>query len=159
MKKIFFFILVSLLPLAVFAQLGLVLSKPSNPDAIVTWKFDMKPSSDNTYLFSATATIEKGYHIFALDAGGDGTLMNTEFEIDDYSDAPVEWRVVPQPKTVVLDYVDGDIYWHENKVTFSKVITLEGDATVFTGTVTYQICNEDKCLPPVTKDIHIELQK
>lgn len=142
------------LPIFSFAQFGATTPNP------VKWEFKLIPQGENTYKIQAVAQIEKGFHIFALDAGGDGTLISTEFELEDGQDSPdaPEWTSVPKPKTIQLDFIDGDIYWHENKVTFNKTVIVE-DADAVSGQVNFQVCNEEKCLPPATETFTLKLKK
>lgn len=144
-------LLFAILPLASFAQFG---NPTENP---VKWDFKLIPQEGANYKIQATAQIQDGFHIFALDAGGDGTLISTEFEISDVQDT-TEWTSVPKPKTIQLDFIDGDIYWHEKKVTFNKIVELE-DVSEISGEVYFQVCNEEKCLPPATEKFTLKIRK
>ncbi len=146
-----------LLPVWGFSQLGL--GAPQASDKIVSWKFSLKPVEGNVYLFTATAVIEKGYHIFHLDAGGDGTLINTEIVFDSGNETDAEWKVSPDPRVIQLDIIEGDIYWHEKTVSFSKEIEAPEDNGLISGSVSFQVCNEEKCLPPATTDFRLPVKK
>ena len=139
------------LPFLSFAQFGTASQNP------VRWEFKLIPEQGDNYKIQATAYIQDGFHIFALDAGGDGTLISTEFEISDVQDT-TEWTSVRKPKTIQLDFIDGDIYWHEKKVTFNKIVELE-DASEISGEVYFQVCNEEKCLPPATEIFTLKVKK
>jgi DsbC/DsbD-like thiol-disulfide interchange protein len=148
-KKILVGLLVVMLPFITFSQISFKGTSNGSSQNVVKWKFNLLPTSETEYTFTATAEIEQGYHIFAIDAGGDGTLIATEITLEDANELDENWKSVPNPKTIKLDFIDGDIFWHENKVTFSKKIELDEDAKHVSGQVTYQVCNEEKCLPPV----------
>lgn len=144
------------IPVFSFAQLGLgQLEKPEE----VVWYFDLEPKEGDTYVFVATAMIQKGYHIFHLDAGGDGTLTNTEFSFEDDVETDAAWTATPNPKKVVIEIIEGDIFWHEMKVTFQKEIQATDDMTSLKGEVYYQVCNEEKCLPPATAHFNLPLKR
>src|SRR5690625_6252402 len=50
----------------------------------IQWKVSIeKTEKSNEYLLNATGLIAEGYHIWHLDAGGDGYLINTEIDMDE----------------------------------------------------------------------------
>lgn len=159
MKHIVWIAVLLLLPVLGFSQLGLnALSQEASANK-VSWKYGLKPVEGNIYLFTATAVIEKGYHIFHLDAGGDGTLINTEITFNGGTETDEEWSVMPAPRVIQLDIIEGDIYWHEKTVSFSKAVELPEGTDAVSGSVYYQVCNEEKCLPPATVDFQVPVKK
>ena len=94
-----------------------------NPNQIVQWKFSIHPTSPTTVTFSAEANIGPNFHIFHTDAGGDGTLINTEFTFDNaHEDENTPWQSTPQPVVKQFDVIEGDVYWHEKNVVFTQTI-------------------------------------
>ena len=156
MKHIVWIAALLFLPVWGFSQPGLnALPQSLSASKIVSWKYVLKPVEGNVYQFTATAVIEKGYHIFHLDAGGDGTLINTEITFNDGTETDGEWSVTPAPKVIQLDIIEGDIYWHEKAVSFSKTVALPEGVRMLSGSISYQVCNEEKCLPPATLDFQV----
>lgn len=145
-------LLLALLPIALWAQ-GL------DPKKIVQWKFSVTPIGESTYTVHAEAQIEKPFHIFHTNAGGDGTLINTEFTFENADEAADDvWKSVPEPVVKKFDVIEGDVYWHEKKVVFSKNVSVEEGATAIKGEVYFQVCDDEKCLAPTEVPFTISLK-
>lgn len=129
----------------------------------VLWQFNLKATAEkDIYIFIAKANMDtiSGFHIWALDPGGDGSLIATEFTFEE--DEAVhwidnEWSFTPKPKTVSLDFIEGDIHWHEKVVTFSKKVKIPS-GTILSGAVTYQTCTEELCHPPQEETFELKAE-
>lgn len=122
-----------------------------NNDKAVLWKLDKQRDKDST-LLKLTAHIKPDFHIWDLDAGGDGTLISTSIEIMD-TDA-YKWISEQKPSLVNLDFVEGTLRWHEKKVTFfTKVPNDIVDNPDFMVKVNYQVCNHTMCYPPTDEEL------
>ncbi len=150
MKKIYCSIVLLLgFSVCSFAQLSL----PSASIKPVLWHFKLKPTSEKgVFVFTAKANMDtvSGFHIWALDPGGDGSLIATEFNFEEDEEIvwlDENWSFTPKPKTISLDFIEGDINWHEKVVTFSKKVKIP-EGNILRGTVTFQTCTEDLCHPP-----------
>lgn len=120
-------------------------------DEPVLWKIDKQAVGDSVTL-KVTAHIKPDFHIWSLDAGGDGSLINTSLTINNASD--VKWKSVEQPVQVNLDFIEGALYWHESKATFMTTVHKNVvNATDFNVNVTYQVCNYSMCYPPKDVDL------
>ncbi len=115
----------------------------------VEWHFSIKKIGETLYRIEAKAQMDKGFHIWAMEAGGDGSLIPTSVTIE--APETVEWQTAwtesKAPLVQTLDFIDGPIRWHEQTVIFSrdfkgrKAATLKGNAT-------FQACNDQMCFPP-----------
>lgn len=155
MKKIIqvVFLLLSLLPLSGFAQ-GL---KPSGSP--VMWDFSVSQQEPGTYRVEAKAILQPGFHIWALDAGGDGSLIATSFATQDVAEGEWKdkgWMESKAPVVQRLEFIEGAIRWHEKEINFYREITAPGGTEV-NGTVTFQTCNDQMCFPPEDLDFSIVL--
>lgn len=145
MRLLLSVIVLALFPLALMAQ-----SKPAlNP---VHWQFSIKKMDNDLYRFEAKATMDSGFHIWAQDPGGDGTLIPTSFTAEELQGGWAgDWKEGTQPKTQKLDFIDGAIRWHEKSVTFYRDFKgKRGDKVK--GAVQYQTCNDMMCLPPAIEN-------
>lgn len=149
MKKILL-LLALLIPTILKAQ-GL------DPNKIVQWTFNLVHIEANDYELRAEATIEKPFHIFHTNAGGDGTLINTEITLDDAKELETEWVSKPTPAVKQFDVIEGDVYWHEQRVVFTKKFQIEQGVSQLTGEVYFQVCDDEKCLAPTTKKFKVKL--
>jgi thiol:disulfide interchange protein DsbD len=123
----------------------------SSDDAVVQWSYKVMARPGNSYELQATATIKEGYHIWALDAGGDGSLIATAFDTkDDNIKWQDGWRENAKPQEHTYEFIEGAVRYFEHTVTFSRIFTVAGSAKAISGTVTFQTCNDRMCLPPET---------
>jgi hypothetical protein len=153
MKRfITFFILLTLSITYTWAQLG---NTTSNPQP-VKWQFSVVKSSNDTYRFDAKATIDKGYHIWAQDAGGDGSLIPTSFTAEQLQngDWQGEWKESKKPKLHKFEEMEDPVYWHEAEIVFSRTFKgKKGDK--IRGAVQYQSCNDVMCFPPTIENFFV----
>lgn len=119
----------------------------------VEWTVHIKAlEAPQQYQLVAEAKIEDGFHIWALEAGGDGSLINTEVVMDDdhhYIWLEKEWQTNQAPTPIDLEYIDGTLFWYEKAVTIYRTIISEVSMPV-EGSIIYQVCNEQYCYPPET---------
>ncbi len=143
MKFLLSIIALAFFPLALKAQ-----TKP-NP---VHWQFSVKKMDNDLYRFEAKATLDNGFHIWAQDPGGDGTLIPTSFTAEELQGGwSGDWKESAAPKTAKLDFIDGAIRWHEKTITFYRDFKgKRGDKVK--GAVQYQTCNDMMCLPPAIEN-------
>lgn len=117
----------------------------------VKWEVHVLPTeTKGIFKLEAQAKIAKGYHIWALEAGGDGSLIDTEVQMDDdhkYLWVDKDWQADSKPIPVDLDYIDGTIYWYESAITIHRTMQSDVSMTV-EGAIHYQVCNEQYCYPP-----------
>lgn len=128
----------------------------SNP---VSWLFSVKKTQEGQYRLEATATIESGFHIWAQDPGGDGSLIPTSFTTEQLQGGTKwngDWKEEKAPKVHRLEYIDGDIRWHEKEITFYRELNgKKGDK--IKGAVQFQTCNDMMCLPPAIENFIVSL--
>ncbi|HTO17318.1 MAG TPA: protein-disulfide reductase DsbD domain-containing protein [Edaphocola sp.] len=124
---------------------------------VVTWQGHIKHLGENNYQVEVEAVMEKGFHIWAIDAGGDGSLINTEINFEDnnikWLDA--SWKSNIKPKTETYEFIDGAVHYYENKVVFQRKYVSPNPSSLNVK-VTYQTCNESMCFPP--QDVFLEIK-
>ena len=64
MNRLLKILLLCVFPTLSFAQ--------ANKQDVVQWQFSIVKKGNDTWTLKAKATMNEGYHIWALDAGGDG---------------------------------------------------------------------------------------
>ena len=150
MKK-FFFILSSLF------IVGFASAQTLNP---VSWNFSSKKISDNVYELHAVATIQQGWHVYSQNQPEDAIAQPTSFAFNKnplllFDGSVKEIGKLEKFKDKELD-ISANQY--SNKVTFVQRVKLKGKAkTNVTGKLTYQTCNDEKCLPAKTINLSIAL--
>jgi hypothetical protein len=150
MKK-FTFILLS-----VFV-VGMASAQTLNP---VSWSFTSKKIGTNVYEIQMTASIQNGWHVYSQNQPKDAIAEPTSFAFNknpllEFDGGVKEVGKLEKYKDEALD-ISANQY--SNKVVFTQRVKLKGKAkTNVTGKLTYQTCNDEKCLPAKTINLSIAL--
>jgi thiol:disulfide interchange protein DsbD len=120
----------------------------------VSWEFAF--DAENSQIV-AEASIGEGWHLYSTKKASELGPIPTEFEFD----VPEGVELVkgiqePNPKISYDSNFDETLYYFEEKVAFVqelKVTSLQE----LKGTVTYMVCNDEMCMPPVDVEFTIEL--
>ena len=125
----------------------------------VKWTFNIKKLEDKKYSIEADAKMADNFHIWALDAGGDGSLIETSFELENENMIiwRSEWKESSEPTVLELDYIEGAINWHEKEIKFSRTFESENPVKLI-GSVTFQVCNAQSCFPPETHEFRLQVR-
>lgn len=131
-----------------FLVLGAMSSK-AQIDVPIRWKYKLiEDTIPGQYFVEAKATLQSGWHIFTNEPGGDGLLMPTDFVLDADSAltniGPIE--LVGQVTRKEIEGM-GVVNYFENEAIFRRTITLN-EKVQLSGSMHYQICNDEMCLPP-----------
>lgn len=130
------------------------MNAPSNP---VSWQFSIKKMDNGDYRLEAKATLTDGFHIWAQDPGGDGSLIPTSFTAEQIQNGKWigDWKEVETPKVQKIDlFGDAAIRWHEKGATFYRDFKAKkGDK--IKGSVQYQSCNDRMCMPPTIQNFMV----
>ena len=133
-------------------------AKAQESQTPVFFKFDVKKNAVNNFTIYATATIEKGWHVFTTDPGGDGLLIPTSINIDENKDITILKPFILEGKFVSHEMEGmGKVNYVENVGQFTINITTK-TATKLIGTLTYQCCNDRMCLPPTDVPFSVDLK-
>ena len=150
MKK-FLLILVS------FFSVGLLSAQGLNP---VNWSFNSKKISDNVYEIQMIATIQQGWHVYSQSQPKDAIAQPTTVVFNKNPLLELDGKLKESGNLEKFKDKDLDISANQysNKVVFSQRVKVKGKAkTNVTGKLTYQTCNDEKCLPAKTINLSIAL--
>jgi hypothetical protein len=143
------------LPFILFSALVL---KAQNP---VTWSFSAKKLDDKTYEVHMTANIQSGWHVFSQTQPDDAIAIPTGFKLNNNPLLALEGNIKEVGKLEKFrdEKLDISANQYSNKVDFVQVIKLKAKAkTNVTGSVEFQTCNDEKCLPAKTVNFSIALK-
>ena len=147
MKKFLFLLGIIIIPLFAGAQI-------LNP---VRWNYSAKKTGANQYEIHLKATIDKGWHVYAQDAGN-GPIP-TSFTFNKSSDIQLTGKVKEQGK--LLKAYDRNfnsiLKFYENAVDFVQAVKVKPGAKAVSGTLEYMVCDNKQCLPPKDIDFSIKL--
>ena len=139
--------------------LGMIIAFVSGAQGVKdpsTWTTKVVPAKDGYDLVFHIA-LEPKWHVWALDAGGDGMMIPTSFTFDpgNYS---LIGAVREEGKLVVtdMDGIDGKVRYYSDSADFRQALRGKtGD--IVKGSFTYQLCNESICLPPKTQTFSVRI--
>ncbi len=123
------------------------------------WTYEARKKKAGEYELIFHLKLDKGWHIWSLDPGGDGYQIVPSFNIADNPNVKVQGP--PTEKGHVtkteMDGVDGVVSYLSGKIDYAVDVTVR-NKTVITGKLNYQICNDRLCLPPTDEDFEIEIK-
>ena len=138
---------------------GVLLSAGAPPAAPVKWSFAAHALPDGRVRVDITATIDKGWHVYATELPSDQGPLPTAltFAVSDKF-RTVDGVKEPEPEKADDPNFGMVLHYHSNSVVFSQVLARK-DASSFTvnGEVEYMACNDQMCLPPVRVPFAVEV--
>ncbi|HEV7331640.1 MAG TPA: protein-disulfide reductase DsbD domain-containing protein [Flavisolibacter sp.] len=151
MKHLFF-------SLAFLFSVAVAQAQVANP---VSWSFGSKKISGNVYEVKMTATIQNGWHLYAQTQPKDAIAIPTTFEFAKNPLLQLDGSVKEAGK--LEKFVDNDLGVSANQyskqVVFTQRVKLKGKAASnLSGNVTFQTCDDKKCLPPKTVTFNVALK-
>lgn len=140
MKKL----LLSLALLAVAA--GVQAQKLTDP---AHWSCEVKKVSGHEYKLIYHLKLDDKWHAYAMDPGGDGSLLPIVFTIKPNAAIKPQGKPVANhsPVTQTLEGIDSPVHYYTGNTDFTQTVTVSKPTTI-TGNVGYQTCNDNMCLPP-----------
>ncbi|RYD51009.1 MAG: protein-disulfide reductase [Sphingobacteriales bacterium] len=150
MRKYLLLLLLALT--ASFSGWSQIISDPTK------WTFEVKDKGAGTYDVVFKLKLQAGWHIWSLEPGGDGLQIPPGFEFDKKTGLQLVGGVTESGNkhTGEMDGVDGKVSYFENAVTYTQRVKASGAPTI-SGKYTYQVCNDQMCLPPKTKKFTVSL--
>lgn len=114
----------------------------------VKWTVASKKLNNKEAVVFIKATMEPGWHIYSLNVE-DGGPIATSFDFAASKEYSLVGNVVePKPKTNYEETFQMDVSYFEKEVVFQQKVKLTGKDTVVKGTVTWQTCDNERCLAP-----------
>lgn len=134
-----------------------VLNATAQIENPVKWSFSAKKLADKSYELHIAANLDKNWHIYAQDAG-DGPEP-TSFSFTPNPLVKLDGKVKESgklEKTYDPNF-KSTLKYYSSGVDFIQKIKIKSQAaTLVNGTVTYMVCNDNKCLPP--KDVPFSIK-
>lgn len=126
----------------------------------VNWSFSSKKIADKTYEIHLTATMQSGWHLYSQVQPDDAIAIPTDFKINSNPLLLLEGKIKEMGKMEKFHdkKLEVSANQYSGKVDFVQVVKLKAKAkTNVTGSVEYQTCDDQKCLPPKTVNFTIAL--
>ena len=117
----------------------------------VSWSYTVKKVSDKTYEVRLTASIQSGWHLYSQKQPEDAIALPTEIVFN--KNPLVELKDKVKESGKLQKYrdktLDVEAWQYSDKVDFVQTVKLKANAkTAINGSIEYQVCNDEKCLPP-----------
>lgn len=124
----------------------------------VKWETSVEKISDTEYNLIATATIDKGWHLYSQIVPKNGPIPTT-FAFEGNENYMKKGNTQEDKGVEVFDKVFSmKIKYFSDKAVFTQRIkaTTSSKFTV-TGTVEFMACNNNSCLPPTEIDLEFNI--
>lgn len=106
-----------------------------------------------------TAKLDEGWHVYSQTTDESVGPVATKFKLDKNKLLIIESPMIEPESIDAYDKnFEGNVRYFEKQVSFEQKITAM-ETTGATYTITYMICNEEMCLPPVDKMIILTINK
>lgn len=157
MKKLSFVILAIVSAGLIFLTSGFAFAQNDEP---ISWNFSSKKISDNEYEIHIKATLDKGWHLYSQNQPKDAIAVPTSFSFNKNPLLEFDGKVkeIGKMEKFVDKELDVSANQYSKTVTFVQKVKVKGKAkTNVTGTLEYQVCTDEKCLPAKTVKLSIAL--
>lgn len=122
----------------------------------VRWNFVYNISTQS---IEVVAHIAEGWHIYSQTEDAPFGPVPTTIVFEKNKSVKLIGEVQePVPETEYDPNFEAELSYFENEVKFTQKIKKIRDTSI-QGTVTYMICNDEMCLPPVDKEFIIEIKE
>jgi thiol:disulfide interchange protein DsbD len=126
----------------------------------VSWSFTSKKIDDKTYEVRLTASIQQGWHLYSQTQPDDAIAQPTTIKFNKNPLLNLDGKVKEEGKMEKFHDAKLDLSANQysGKVEFVQTIKLKARAkTNASGSVKFQTCNDEKCLPPRTVTFSVAL--
>ena len=127
----------------------------------VTWSFSSRKTGDKQYEIKLVATIQNKWHLYSQKQPKDAIAIPTTFKFNPNPLFLLEGKVAETGK--LEKFIDKTLgisaNQYSNTVTFTQKVKLKANIkTNITGSVEYQTCDDEKCLPPKTVNFTVAIK-
>lgn len=124
----------------------------------VQWQAEVSERNEKLISIQLTAEIEAGWHLYSAQTPKNAGPIPIGFEVQKNRFVKIKVPFVEKTKAIKKfdANFDSDVYIFEDKFLGEFKVKSKKD-TILNMIVTYMICNEVMCLPPVDKTLSIKL--
>ncbi len=119
----------------------------------VKWQFSVNKISETEAELILKATIDKGWHIYSMNQEGEGPIPLT-FSFEQNKNYSLIGKIIePKPTKKYEKCFEMNTLFFEHEVIYKqKVKFLSQDIFSILGSLNFQTCDDQKCLPPTDVD-------
>jgi len=124
----------------------------------VKWKFSVNKISDTEAELVLKATIDKNWHIYAMQQESDQGPISLTFNFEKNKNYSLDGKInEPKPEKMFDKNFEMNVKFYEREATYKqKVKLLSQESFAIKGTLNFQTCNDQMCLPPT--DVSFEFK-
>ena len=119
----------------------------------VKWNWSVKKITDKQYEIYLTASIDHGWHIYSQKQPKEAIASPTTIVFSKNPLIALKGKILEKGNLMkIKEEVLGTESWmYENEISFVQRVELKGNVkTNINGSVEFQVCTNEKCLPPAT---------
>lgn len=122
------------------------------------WTYEAKKIATNEYELTFKLTLDEGFHIWAINVGGDGFQIVPKFSFDKTPNVKWVGNIKEKGKLIsqTMEGVEGKVNFYSHEVSYTQTVKAPAGSTI-TGKHEYQVCNDFMCLPPTDKPFTFQL--
>ena len=142
------------------ACIGILCISTAMAQRPVSWKYTSKKISEKVYELHITATIENGWHLYAQKQPENFIGSPTAFKFNTHPLLVFKGKVkeVGELKKTKEPTLGLESWQYANEVDFVQQVTVKGNVkTAVSGSIEFQVCTDEKCLPPSSVNFNISL--
>jgi thiol:disulfide interchange protein DsbD len=144
---------------AIFLLTAFVIANFGQSPTRVHLSYATKIISETNAELIITAKMDKGWHIYSMNPGGDGSLIAPEITFTKNNEVELIGNATEKGKLETQDDAGiGPYHFFENKVVYTQKIKYKSK-TKIKGEFYYQTCNENGCLKPTSVDFVIDMNE
>jgi hypothetical protein len=124
------------------------------------WQYSAKQVNDTTWAVHFTATIDGGWHVYSQTQPESSVAQPTEFHFTASPLIRIKGKTKESGEVVHFsDPATGiGANQYNGRVDFVQTVIRKAKAKIsLTGTITYQTCTDQMCLPPKTVPFTVEM--
>ena len=125
----------------------------------VNWSFQAVKKADKQYDVILTANVEAPWHIYSQFVKKGPIPTTIEFKTNPLVQIKGAAKELGKLEKSFDKNFDAEISYFSDKVQFVQSVTLKvASKTKLSGTIDYTVCNDEKCLPPISIPFEVVLQ-
>lgn len=125
----------------------------------VNWTFQAVKKADKQYDVILTANVEAPWHIYSQFVKKGPIPTTIEFKTNPLVQIKGVAKEIGKLEKNFDKNFDAEISYFAGKVQFVQSVTLKvASKTKLSGTIDYTVCNDEKCLPPISIPFEVVLQ-
>lgn len=133
-------------------------------DSPIRWQYSAQKKANNVYVVHITAVLEPGWHVYAQHQSKDAIAQPTAIKFSHNPLLQLQGGIDEkgEKQSYTIPGLDVTQFQYENKVDFIQEVKIKSNGdnvpkTNLAGQITFQVCTEERCLPPTTSNFTINL--